>query len=215
MIEPVTTRLSEGHRWLRVADEAWDEVWDDPLDPAFAHRHGGRWNPPNSYATLYLNENLDTARAQIHKMLEGSPVRPEDIDQGYALIAATLPSRQDVADAVTDTGLAALGLPDAYPQSKSGSVVPHETCQTIGADIKTLGLRGVHARSVATQDGSGRELAWFPARRSSRATPVGDPVPFGAWWYDNALFEPLFNPSPGVAKRSVASAEKPQNVSHD
>ena len=178
MIGPITTRLPDGHRWLRVADQAWD----DPLDPTFSQRHGGRWNPPNSYAALYLSQDLDTARAQIHRMLEGSPLRAEDLDQGYVLVEATLPSRQDVADGVTDTGLGALELPESYPLNKSGQIVPHAVCQPIGVTIKEIGLRGVRARSAATTDGSGRELAWFPARPSSGASPVGDPIPFNEWW---------------------------------
>lgn len=179
MIEPVTTHLRDGHRWLRVADQEWR----DPLDPTFAQRHGGRWNPPNSHATLYLNEDLDTARAQIHMMLDGSPVHPEDMDQGFVLITAILPSRQSAVDAATEDGLVGLGLPNTYPRDESGQAVQHDVCQPIGADVKALGLRGVHARSAATPNGSGRELAWFPARRSSRAKAVGDSIPFDIWWY--------------------------------
>lgn len=178
MIIPDTTRLPNRHSWLRVADQ----TWDDPLDPTFAKRRGGRWNPPNSYATLYLNEDIDTARAQIHQMLAGSPIRPDDLDRGYVLIAATLPARQEVADGTTDTGLSALGLPDTYPLDSSGHVIPHEVCQPIGATVEELGLRGVRSRSAATPDGTGRELAWFPARASSQATPVSDPIPFSEWW---------------------------------
>jgi hypothetical protein len=178
VIEPETTTLRDEHPWLRVANE----TWADPLDPTYAQIHGGRWNPPNSYATLYLNEDTDTARAQIRLMLDGSPVRPEDLDRGYVLVATTLPSRQEVADGVTGVGLGTLGLPDTFPLTSSGNAIAHGVCQPIGSDVKGLGLRGVHARSAATRDGSGRELAWFPARRSSRATPVGAPIPFNEWW---------------------------------
>jgi hypothetical protein len=173
-----TTRLPDRHSWLRVADQ----TWDDPLDPTFARYHGGRWNPPNSYATLYLNEDMDTARAQIHQMLAGSPVRPDDLDQGYLLIAATLPLRQGVADGATDVGLRSLGLPETYPLDSARHVIPHVVCQPIGAAVEELGFRGVRSRSAATPGGTGRELAWFPARASSRATPVGDPIPFREWW---------------------------------
>lgn len=168
--------------WFRVADAGWD----DPLDPSFAQRHGGRWNPPASYPTLYLNEDVETARTQIVRMLEGSPVRPEDLDEQFVLIAAALPSRQRVVDAVTDDGLEMLGLARSYPLDDAGDRVPHETCRPIGTSVHDLGLRGVHARSAATVDGLGRELAWFPARPSSRATPVGPPIPFDEWWYQDS-----------------------------
>ncbi|MEN8238433.1 MAG: RES family NAD+ phosphorylase [Actinomycetota bacterium] len=179
MITPVPRRLPNTKQWYRVADEKWD----DPLDPSFAQKHGGRWNPPNSYPTLYLNEDVETARAQIYHMLEGSPVRPEDLDPPYVLITATLPSRQVVADAVTDVGLRALGLSETYPVDVNGEVVPRSTCQPIGRVVKDQGLRGVHALSAATYDGTGRELAWFPARTASKATPIDEPIPFRTWWY--------------------------------
>ena len=182
MIEPVPRRLPNTKHWYRVADEKWD----DPLDPGFAQRFGGRWNPPDSYPTLYLNEDVDTARAQIQRMLDGSPVRPEDLDPPYVLVTATLPSRQVVADAVTDVGLESLDLPATYPVDNDGNTIPHTICQPIGSTVKDENLRCVHSRSAATPDGTGRELAWFPARTSSKATPLGDPLPFSSWWYGNS-----------------------------
>lgn len=177
---PVVIRIPDGHRWLRVAQRDWQ----DPLDTTFAERRGGRWNPPGSFPVLYLNVDLQTARAQILALLEGQPVRPEDLDdEAYALIAATLPSRQDVADAVSAEGLSALGLPDSYPLDGQGRRIGWTVCQPIGVVIRASALRGVTSRSAATSDGGGRELAWFPARRSSRAKPVGRPVPLGVWWY--------------------------------
>jgi len=178
VISPIPRRLPKTKRWYRVADEKWGH----PLDPGFAQRFGGRWNPPNSHPTLYLNEDLHTVRAQIARMLDGSPVRPDDLDPPYVLVTATLPSGQIVADAVTDVGLDALGLPSTYPIDSKGNTIPHTVCQSIGSTVKNDGLRGVHTRSAATADGTGRELAWFPARISSKATPVGDPLPFSTWW---------------------------------
>ncbi|GBD84862.1 RES domain protein [bacterium BMS3Abin02] len=174
----ITERLRDGRQWLRVADEAWS----DPLDPTYAETHGGRWNPPRSFPVLYLNEDIDTARSQIHLMLEGQPVDPEDLDPPFVLVTATLPRAQVVADAVTDVGLEAVGLPRTYPVDESRARIPREHCQAIGVAMHDAGLRGVHCRSAATLDGSGRELAWFPARPSSKARQVGDSVPFPEWW---------------------------------
>ena len=181
MISPIPRRLPNTKQWFRVADEKWD----DPLDPGFAQRFGGRWNPPNSHPTLYLNEDLHTARAQIARMLDGSPVRPDDLDPPYVLVAATLPSRQVVADAVTAFGLDSLGLPATYPIDSGGNTIQHSVCQPIGSTVKGNSLRGVHTRSAATPDGTGRELAWFPARASSRATAIGDPLSFSEWWHSH------------------------------
>jgi RES domain len=176
-VEPVAVPLPARHHWLRVADEAWA----DPLDPTFAEQHGGRWNPPGSYPTLYLNQDLATAKAQVHRLLAGWPVDPEDLDPPWVLVTAELPLRQRAADARTDAGLAALGLPPTYPGEADGSEIPHVRCQAIGATVHEAGLHGVWCRSAATPDGSGRELAWFP-RPGARARPVGRPVPFPEWW---------------------------------
>lgn len=161
-----------------------DETWDEPLDPTYAAAHGGRWNPPSSFPVLSLNEDLATARSQIQRMLDGQPANPEDLDPPYVLVAATLPRGQRVADAVTDAGLDRLGLPATYPVGVSGDVVPWADCQPVGAAVhqRRPRLNGIRARSAATRDGSGRELAWFPARHDSRARPVGPAIPFDDWW---------------------------------
>ncbi|MEA3511471.1 MAG: RES family NAD+ phosphorylase [Actinomycetota bacterium] len=181
MIDPLLDVLPDGRHWLRVADTGWD----DPLDPSYAQRHGGRWNPPGSFPTLYLNEDLHTARAQIIHMLEGFPVDPEDLDAPYVLVTVSLPRSQITADAVTDAGLGRLGLPSTYPMFDDG-LVSHNKCRPIGAAVKLAGLRGVHARSAATLDGAGRELAWFPARASSKARRVSSDRSFADWWYPGA-----------------------------
>lgn len=170
--------IPDGHHWLRVADPDWD----DPLDPSYAGEGGGRWNPPGSFPTLYLNEDIATARAQVAKLLAGTPIEPDDLDAGFDLIAATLPRSQIVADASTAEGLDAVGLPATYPRYANGRPVGHDVCQAIGSGAHEAGLRGVYSRSAATDDGSGRELAWFPARETSRASLVGIRS-FGDWWY--------------------------------
>ena len=180
-MKPVVTTLEDEHRWLRVADP----TWEDPLDPSYAATRGGRWNPPASFPTLYLNEDVRTARGQVLTLLRGSPVTPEDLDPGFDLVVATLPRSQDVADAVGEAGLEALGLPSTYPRHGNGRPVRHDVCQPIGVAVKDAGLRGVHARSAATDDGTGRELAWFPARESSIAT-LEDRLHFVDWWYRSA-----------------------------
>jgi hypothetical protein len=174
--------LHDGHHWLRVADP----LWGDPLDPSFAATEGGRWNPPGSFPTLYLNEDLRTARAQVMVLLADSPVDPDDLDDGFDLVVATLPRSQTVADAISDDGLEQLGLPETYPRYRNGRPVRHDVCQPVGASVKAAGLRGIHARSAATEDGAGRELAWFPARETSRAT-VERRIAYREWWYDEVV----------------------------
>lgn len=172
--------LATGHRWLRVADPEWD----DPLDPSFAAVSGGRWNPPNSFPTLYLNEDVVTARINLQLFLAGLPYGPEDLAAGVGpvLVGARLPRDQQVADVHTPDGVTAVGLPAGYPTGAAGGLVGHEVCQPIGAAAKALGLRGVRCRSARAIYGAGRELAWFPATARSTAKPDGV-APFDDWFW--------------------------------
>ena len=185
MAEIATLRLPDRHPWLRVADSSWV----GPLDPGWAGHRGGRWNPPGSFPVLYLNENLATARAQLHRLLGGWPANPEDLreDAPFVLIVAGLPDRQAVADALTDAGLQGLGLPASYPLDARGTPIGHQRCQPIGCAVHRAGLRGVWCRSAHTSHGSGRELAWFPAGPRSRARSLTGPVPFATWWFAESV----------------------------
>lgn len=160
--------LPDGHEWLRLADPAWS----DPLDPRFAEHTGGRWNPPGSWPTLYLNEDIVTARLNLRLFIAGWPYEPEDLrnDTAPALVGATLPRRQQVLDVHTPQGVRGAGLPISFPVGAGGGLVPHADCQAVGARAKDAGLRGVRCRSARAPDGAGRELAWFPAGSRSRAT---------------------------------------------
>jgi len=198
-----TVRLPDRRVWLRLADPHWIDL----LDPTHAREHGGRWNPPGSHPTLYLSGDVGTARMQVERMLEGSPVHLDDLHEvAYVLIAATLPRAQHCADAVTAEGLSSLGLPETYPQGSEGERVGHETCRAIGRRLRAMLLRGVWCRSACTADGEGRELAWFPATGRSRATPVWDaPLPIGRWRYATTWAELGLDDQPepvGIAPRS-------------
>jgi hypothetical protein len=165
--------------WLRVADPGWT----DPLDPTFAPRVGGRWTPVGGPDTLYFNADLATARANVRRLCAGYSIVPEDLDDdgGYCLVAARLPAGQRVADAHSRRGLASLGLPAGYPLDGDGREVGHDVCQALGLGIFAEGLDGVHCRSAATADGSGRELGWFPRNRlRARRRAVHR---FGDWYY--------------------------------
>ena len=172
--------LRERHVWWRVADRAWT----DPLDPSFAGRRGGRWNPPDSFPVLYLNEDRMTSWLNLLAFIADWPYEPEDLrdDTGPVLVGCTLPFRQTVCDAHTDAGLRAAGLPPTYPLDEAGRVVPHARCRPIGVRAKAGSLRGVHARSARSRDGRGRELAWFPAATRSRARQVVTLV-FSEWFW--------------------------------
>jgi hypothetical protein len=160
--------LDGDHVWTRIADPSWD----DPLDASHAsERLGGRWTAPGGHDTLYLNEDVETARANIRRFFAGSPVMPEDLDDenAFVLVDVVVPAGQVVADAHTDVGLKALGLPETYPLDADGNVIGHDVCQSIGELVFDAGLDGIHCRSAAGgPDADLRELAWFP--RGRRAT---------------------------------------------
>lgn len=172
--------LDDGRAWYRIVDAGWS----DPLDDTFAMIAGGRWNPPGSWRTLYLNEDVVTARLNVDRFVAGWPYEPEDLrdDNGPHLAVAVLPRNQTVLDVHTPEGVAAVGLPPTYPTDATGAVVGHDVCQPIGTAAHAAGLRGVHARSAQTAHGAGRELAWFPATARSRARLVAR-RPFTDWFW--------------------------------
>jgi hypothetical protein len=174
----IDVRVPDGHLWLRITRPHYG----DPFDPTFAQRRGGRWNPPESWPTLYLNHDLATVHAQVRHLFVGRGIEPDDLDDDapIRLAAATLPQRQRAADVVTVDGVDAVGLPVSYPLDERGDEIPHETTQAIGVAVHDAGLRGVLCRSAA---GVGREFAWFPAARSTARPLWPTPLPFGAWRY--------------------------------
>ena len=181
--EPHVVLLPAAHVWWRVADTAWD----DPLDATWADRTGGRWNSPGDGPTLYLSADVESACAQVPRMLRGTAIDAEDLRDNapFVLVPVALPARQRVADATSDTGLVALGLPRTYPNRPRGGEVPWSACRRAARAVRVAALRGVSARSAATQDGSGRELAWFPAA-GAKARAAGPTVRFADWRHADA-----------------------------
>lgn len=175
-----TESLKNGWHWWRIAEAGWVQ----PLDPSYAQARGGRWNPPNSFATLYLNEDKVSARLNLRRFVNGWPYEPEDLrsETGPVLVCATLPRDQAVCDAHTPDGIAALNLPATYPVDGSGKPVSHASCQRIGAEVKAGNLRGVRARSAQSPDGTGRELAWFPATDKNGAQRINT-LRFDHWYW--------------------------------
>lgn len=178
----IVTQVPDGHVWLRIVRPHYA----DPFDTSFAQRRGGRWNPPDSWPTLYLNEDLATVHAQVRHLFAGRGIEPDDLDDDapIRLAAATLPGRQRVADVISADGVAAVGLVESYSVDARGESVGHEVTWAIGVRAHDAHLRGVWCRSAA---GVGYELAWFPAARS-RATPVwSTPRPYGQWRHATSL----------------------------
>jgi hypothetical protein len=172
----------DGHVWLRLARPHYD----DPFDTSYAQAHGGRWNPPGSWPTLYLNEDLTTVHAQVQRLFLGRGVEPEDLDDDapIQLAAARLPRSQRVAEVISDAGVQAVGLPPTYPLGADGELVGYEVTRPIGTHVHDAGLRGVWCRSAAL---AGNELAWFPAPAARARSVWSAPRPYGVWRYARSL----------------------------
>jgi RES domain-containing protein len=157
--------VRRGGAYLRVADRDWD----DPCSGEYARELGGRWNPPGSFAVVYLNASVPVARAQVRQKLEDRGVRPEDLqaEEGPVLVHTLVPEDHYV-DVVTDRGCISLGLPSTYPVDKQKMLVPHSVCQPIGQRAWNGGEPGIACRSAArTAPADGEELAFY-ARQDLR-----------------------------------------------
>ncbi len=149
--------------FFRVADPSWD----DPLDGSFAQRFGGRWNPENSFPVIYLNADMETARANARRMLtvqlQGYPYAAEDVieDELPVLVSAFVPEGSYL-DVVNNDAIVANGLPLTYPLDGGSTIVPWSVCQPIGVSAHNASLSGVACRSAAAlAPADGEELAWF------------------------------------------------------
>jgi RES domain-containing protein len=151
--------LERGGTYMRVVDPAWA----DPLDASFSRRNGGRWNPAGAFAALYLCRDVETARANARRLLEGQPFTFDDLlpERLPALVETDVPQARYV-DAVTPRGLASLDLPLTYPLDARGRVVGRKRCQAIGDAAWTAGEAGIACRSAAPgAPPEGEELALF------------------------------------------------------
>lgn len=168
-----------GGNYLRVADPGWS----DPLSGVWSRARGGRWNAPDGFEVVYLNREVDVARAQVRRKLAPLAIGPEDLDPASApvLVATEVPEAPYV-DAVTEAGLRSLGLPDSYPQDAEGAPVGHATCQPIGAKAKAAGESGIAARSAAEVPSPGEKLAYF----GDQELEPGERRAFADWFWPGA-----------------------------
>jgi RES domain-containing protein len=137
-----------------------DPSYADPLDTSYAKAAGGRWNPRAEFGALYLCVNASVAAANARQQHAGRAIKLFDLlpDARPELVTVEVP-RLDVVDAVSASGIGALGLPATYP-----FVVPWPPCQAIARTAFAEGLNGVAARSNAESTSTswvGEELAAF------------------------------------------------------
>jgi hypothetical protein len=168
--------IERGGRYLRVADPGWEE----PLSGKYARQRGGRWNPPESFDVVYLNASIDVARAQVRHKLAPLGVGPEDLEPARGpVLVHTEVLAEGYVDAVTERGLASLGLPATYPLDSVGEKIEHAVCQPMGLEAHQVGEGGIACRSAAGMPSPGEELAYFGKQRLR----ITRSEPFSEWFW--------------------------------
>jgi hypothetical protein len=153
--------------------------WSDPLDTSYSKSRGGRWTPPGEFGALYLNATIEVAAANARAQHTGRAVGLFDLlpQRRPSLMTVDLP-KSEVADVVTDAGVAAAGFPLEYPLG-----VDHPACwQVARFSYGDAGFAGIASRSNAECTPShcvGEELAWFD--RSSQPA-AGRRRTFEEWY---------------------------------
>ena len=162
--------------------------WAACSDTTYAKRLGGRWTPPEEFGALYLCATIEVAAAvaRTHHVGRAIPLFSLRPNRRPQLQAFTVVTNQFV-DVVTDEGVAAAGLPPAYPYG-----VDHKTCWPVARQAYSLGARGVACRSAAESGPDfwlGEELAVFDNGPMPKA--AGRRRPFSEWYPD--VVPPLGN----------------------
>jgi RES domain-containing protein len=131
-----------------------------PLSGAGARLHGGRWNPPGSFSTLYLALEIETTIAELYRLASRQGLIPDDFLPRHMYryevsLAAVLDLREQAARAALDLSEPELSSPDAT------------RCRSIGEAANQLGYEGVLAPSAT---GTGTVLAVFSDRLHADST---------------------------------------------
>jgi len=113
----------------------------DPLSGAGARLFGGRWNPRDGVATVYLSEPVEACIAEFLRMAEGQGRGAESF-LPRELHTIEL-SAVELVDLTTEDALAAVGLTEIDLRGSAW-----EPCQTVGAAVEVLGYTGLYAPSA-------------------------------------------------------------------
>ncbi len=128
--------------------------WQYSQPGAGARTVGGRWNPPNSFATLYLALSVEAAAAELHRLAARAGREVDDFMPRHLLaFDVELNAILDLTD--TEAALA-VGLDSAQFQADDAT-----RCQEVGEAAHHLGREGILAPSAT---GTGTVLAVFVER---------------------------------------------------
>jgi RES domain len=122
---------------------------------------GGRWNAGGSFGILYLNRNLEGARANARRFIAqqfGPDVLPEDIEPAYRPDAAAFAiDTTEFVDAVTGAGRRALRLAGTYAEKAR-----YVRCRRVGSAAYEADEDGIATTSAVLEQSE--ELAIFDRR---------------------------------------------------
>jgi len=147
--------------------------WRYSQPGAGARTLGGRWNPPGSFATLYLALSVEVAAAELRRLAARAGRTVDDFMPRHLLeyeveLAAVL----DLTDPAT---VGAVGLDESQLRGDDATA-----CQEVGEAAHHLGREGILAPSAA---GGGNVLAVFverlapPSRVEIISTTAWESVP--------------------------------------
>jgi len=137
----------------------------DPRSGLGARINGGRWNPPDSFSTLYLAEAVDTVTREFYRLARRQGLHPRDfLPRDLYTFEVEL---EAVLDLRLDDARERVGLSSTELRSDDA-----RACQAIGEAAHYLGLEGVAVPSAA--GGGGIVLAVFldRLRPNSRIEPT-------------------------------------------
>lgn len=137
---------------------AWRHVRPEypPLAGEGARIVGGRWNPPESFPTLYLGLSIDVVVAEFHRHLTRQGLRVEDALPRIAYRYEVRLGR--VLDLRDPDAIHTVGLSESLATEAIGR------CRAVGEAAHYLGLEGILAPSAT---GQGDVLAVYLDRRQS------------------------------------------------
>jgi RES domain-containing protein len=167
-------RITRGGTYYRVCRADWK----NPALSAYSKRAGARWNPPGESGALYLNASIAVAAANAKRSVQqefGGFATFADLrrDRLPDLQSFTVQNHRFV-DAISATGLAALGLSVAYPVD-----CDHRRCQAVARGLYAAGEAGVAALSAVA---IGEELAIFDSHKRLARRKRGGRTRFAQWY---------------------------------
>jgi len=135
------------------AGQAFRHIAQDrhPLSGTGARTHGGRWNPPESFSTLYLALERETTIREFYRLVKRQGRAPGDfLPRRMYRYDVALAAVLDLRDAATRTDLQ---LSESDLRADDAA-----RCQQIGESAHYVGLEGILAPSAT---GEGIVLAVF------------------------------------------------------